>query len=127
MINRIRYVGHRTDGQVQFLEIDIQDAFERGTNFTNNGYAMRLSVIDTLKFFMHKYCPNLNVKMKIEDELTINKLYKMCPSILLDLLESRGGIDFLARIVIGCEELYNQEQIIIKWQEEKQQRLNPFL
>ena len=127
MINRIRYVGHRTDGQTQFLEIDIQDAFEKGTKFENNGYAMRLSVIDTLKFFMHKYCPNLNVKMKTEDELTISKLYNMCPSILLDLLESRGGIDFLARIVIGCEELYNQESIIKQWQEEKQQRLNPFL
>ena len=41
----------------------------------------------------------------------------MCPEILLDLLALNGGVDYIAQILIGYEELYNQEQSVIAWRE----------
>ena len=120
MVHKIRYIGRRIDGHMLFINMDAKEAVEKGKSFMKNGYEMNLSEIDELCFYMHKYCPNLNVKMNLEHNFTIKELYNLCPAILLDLLELNGGVDYIAQILIGYEELYNQEQIIASWRENQQ-------
>ena len=119
MVHKIRYIGRRIDGHMLFINMDAKEAVEKGKSFMQNGYEMNLSEIDELCFYMHKYCPNLNVKMNEEHNFTIKELYNLCPAILLDLLELNGGTDYIAQILIGYEELYNQ-QIVAVWQENQQ-------
>jgi hypothetical protein len=115
MVNRIRYVGHRNDGTTLFIEMSARAALDKGVLFETNGYSMKVSKLDLLNFYMHKHCPYLDVKMQYDYELTIREMYKTCPTILLELLKAKGGVDFLAEIIVGCEELYNQEQIMQQW------------
>lgn len=117
MVDRVRYVGRREDGHIQFLNMDVQQALTKGTSFEINGYAMTLSESDQLCFRMHKHCPHLDVKMNGEHEFSIKELYHLCPAILLDLLDLNGGSEYIAQVLIGYDELYNQQQIVKQWQE----------
>ena len=117
MVNRIRYGGRRNDGQMMFLTIDAKEAVEKGKEFESNGYQMKLSEIDELCYYMHKHCSHLDVKMNYEHKFTIKELYNLCPAMLLDLLDLNGGVDYIAQMLIGYDELYNQEQIKKEWQE----------
>jgi hypothetical protein len=117
MTQKIRYFGRRSDGHMIFLSLAPQEALEKGKSFKINGYKMNLSESDELCFRMHQHCPHLDVKMNGHHEFTIKELYNMCPEILIDLLELNGGIEFIAHILIGCEELYNQQKIVKQWQE----------
>jgi hypothetical protein len=113
MSQRIRYFGKHKDylenGSTQFISIEIKEALEKGTSFVLSDYEMNLFELDELRFYMHKYCPNLDVKMKSNHEFSIRWLYNMCPEVLLELLEKNGGVNCLANILIGYDELYNQQ------------------
>lgn len=120
MTKTIRYAGRRSDGHMAFISMRPKEAIEKGKTFEHDGYQMTLSGIDELCFHMHKYCPNLDVKMNGHHEFSIKELYNMCPEILLDLLALNGGTEYIAKILIGYEELYNQEQSIIAWRENQE-------
>ena len=117
MVHKVRYVGRRKDGHVMFANVEAKEAVEKGTSFELNGYDMNLSESDELCFRMHQHCPHLDVKMNGHHEFTIKELYNMCPAILLDLLELNGGVEYIAQVLIGYDELYNQQQIVKQWQE----------
>jgi hypothetical protein len=117
MTQKIRYCGRRSDGHMTFLSLTPQEALAKGKSFKINGYDMVLTESDELCFHMHKHCPHLDIKMNGQHEFTIKELYNMCPEILLDLLALNGGVDYIAQVLIGYEELYNQQQIIKQWQE----------
>ena len=120
MVHKIRYIGRREDGHILFLNLDAKDAIEKGYTFDYGGYSMTVGEADELCYCMHKYCPNLDVRLNNEHLFTIKELYKSCPAMLLDLLELYGGADYIAQILIGYEELYNQEQIVKQWRENQQ-------
>ena len=120
MTKTIRYAGRRSDGHMAFISMHPKEAIEKGRAFELNGYQMTLSEIDELCYQMHKHCPHLDIKMNGHHEFTIKELYNMCPEILLDLLELNGGVDYIAQILIGYEELYKQEQIVAAWRENQQ-------
>jgi hypothetical protein len=112
-MSRIRYFGkhkdHLENGLTQFISMEVEEALEKGKSFTVNDYEMILFEPDELRFYMHRYCPNLEVKLKSNHEFTIKWMYRLCPEILLELLEKNGGVNCLAKVLIGCEELYNQQ------------------
>lgn len=120
MTQKIRYGGRRSDGHMAFMTMDPKEALARGKSFEHEGYQMELSESDELCYYMHRHCPNLDVKLSGHHEFTIKKLYNMCPEILLDLLDLNGGVDYIAQILIGYEELYNQEQIVAAWRENQE-------
>ena len=120
MTQKIRYAGRRDDGHMAFMSMSPEDALEKGKSFEHNGYQMELTESDQLCYYMHKYCPVLDIKMNGHHEFTISQLYNMCPEILLDLLELNGGVDYIAQILIGYEELYKQEQIVTAWRENQE-------
>lgn len=117
MVNKVRYLGRHSDGTLNYINLDIKIALEKGTSFVDNEYNMKLSESDELRFYMHKHCPHLDVKMNGGHEFTIKELYHLCPEMLLDLLELNGGSEYIAQVLIGYEELYNQQQIVKQWQE----------
>lgn len=120
MVHRIRYAGRRNDGHMMFISVDAKEAVEKGKNFETNGFEMSITESDELCFFMHKHCPVLDIKLNGEHKFTIKELYYLCPAILLDLLELNGGVDYIAQILTGYDELYKQEQIIREWKEKGQ-------
>lgn len=120
MTQKIRYAGRRSDGHITFISMSPKEALKKGTSFEHNGYQMGITGSDVLCFRMHKHCPHLDIKMNGHHEFTIKELYNMCPEILLDLLALNGGVDYIAQILIGYEELYNQEQIVAKWRENQE-------
>jgi hypothetical protein len=120
MTQKIRYAGRRSNGHMAFMSMSPKEALEKGKSFEHNGYQMNLSEIDELTYQMHKHCPHLNIKMNGHHEFTIKELYNLCPEILLDLLALNGGEDYIAQILIGYEELYNQEQIVAAWRENQE-------
>lgn len=120
MTQKIRYCGRREDGHMAFLSLTPKEALSRGKSFEQNGYEMTLTELDELCYHMHKHCPHLNVRMSGHHEFTIKELYNMCPEILLDLLDLNGGTDYIAQILIGYEELYNQEQSVRIWRENQE-------
>lgn len=120
MTQKIRYCGRRTDGHMGFLSLPFQDALVKGTAFEHNGYQMEITESDVLAFRMHRHCPYLDVRMNGHHEFTIKELYNMCPEILLDLLALNGGVEYIAQILIGYEELYNQEQSVAIWRENQE-------
>jgi len=120
MTQKIRYSGRREDGHIGFISLPVKDALRKGTSFEHNGYDMTISESDVLCFRMHRHCPYLNVRMNGHHEFTIKELYDLCPEILLDLLALNGGVEYIAQILIGYEELYNQEQSVIAWRENQE-------
>lgn len=121
MIHKIKYLGRRSDGHILFINVDIREALQKGPHFESNGYELSISESDELAFCMHRHCPHLDIKLNPEHNYTIKELYHLCPAVLLDLLELNGGVDYIAQLLIGYEELYNQEQIKKQWQENQQQ------
>ena len=117
MTQKIRYCGRREDGHMGFISLPAKEALAKGKSFEHNGYQMEITESDVLCFRMHRHCPHLDVRMNGHHEFTIKELYNMCPEILLDLLALNGGVDYIAQILIGYEELYNQEQSVIAWRE----------
>ena len=120
MTKKIRYGGRREDGHIAFISMYAKEALEKGKSFELNGYQMELSESDELCYYMHRHCPHLDVRLSGHHEFTIKELYNMCPEILLDLLALNGGVDYIAQILIGYEELYNQEQSVRIWRENQE-------
>ena len=120
MTQKIRYCGRREDGHMGFISLPPKEALEKGKSFDHNGYKMEISESDVLCFRMHKHCPHLDIRMNGHHEFTIKDLYYMCPEILLDLLALNGGVEYIAQILIGYEELYNQEQSVMIWRENQE-------
>ena len=117
MTQKIRYCGRREDGHMGFISLPAKEALAKGKSFEHDGYQMEITESDVLCFRMHRHCPHLDIRMNGHHEFTIKELYHMCPEILLDLLALNGGVDYIAQILIGYEELYNQEQSVIAWRE----------
>ena len=120
MTKKIRYGGRHENGHMAFISLPAKEALEKGKSFELNGYQMEISESDELCFHMHKHCPHLDIRMNGHHEFTIKELYNMCPEILLDLLDLNGGVEYIAQILIGYEELYNQEQSVIAWRENQE-------
>lgn len=120
MTQKIRYCGRHDNGHVGFISLNPREALQKGESFKHNGYDMILCESDILCYRMHRHCPHLNIRMNGHHEFTIKELYNLCPEILLDLLELNGGIEYIAQILIGYEELYHQEQSVIAWQENQE-------
>lgn len=117
MTRNIRYGGRNKERQMAYITLTHEEAIEKGKSFEKNGYQMEIAKSDELCFYMHKHCPHLDLRMNGFHEFTIKELYNMCPEILLDLLDLNGGVDYIAQILIGYEELYNQEQSVRAWRE----------
>lgn len=120
MTQKIRYCGRHQNGHIAFSTLNPQEALSKGKSFEINGYQMELSESDELCYHMHRHCPHLDVKLSGHHEFTIKELYNMCPEILLDLLDLNGGTEYIAQILIGYEELYNQEQSVKVWRENQE-------
>lgn len=106
MEEKLIYNGKRECGSILIISLEISEALTKGTSFILDGHAMQLSELDHLIYRMHKHCPHLNIKMKREHELTIKEMYETYPNILYDILESNGGVDYIAKLLIGYDELY---------------------
>lgn len=89
--------------------ISLNKAILKGVTFEEDGVIYVIKKEDKLKYMMARHCPWINVKMKYHHEYTISELYSMMPLMLEDIFKQNGGLDYLATIMIGYDELYNQE------------------
>jgi hypothetical protein len=97
-------------GKHHAMLLSIGDALERGESFVDeNKITFILGEEDKLKYQVCKHCRHLDIKMESNYEFTMKEMVNICPMILIDLIKNKGGIEYLAKIMIGYEELYNQQ------------------
>jgi hypothetical protein len=112
----IKYFGVNADGEKATRIIFYDTALENGAEYIENGFVFTLSPLSELAFYMHKHAPKMNVKIHSTYRKTIKELYEFDYSILYDLLLSKGGKNFLGQVLIGLEELTNQQQKLEQWE-----------
>ena len=112
MPGKITYMGRDNTDKIFIVNLEVNEALNLGKSFEKDGGTMQICESDELRYNMHKYCSRLDIRMNGWHEFTIKELYEKCPEILLDLLDLNGGSDYIAQILIGYEELYNQQQIL---------------
>jgi len=97
-------------GGYKAMFVTIADALERGESFVDeNKITFSLGEEDKLKFQVYKHCRHLDIKIENNHEFTMKEMVNICPMILIDLIKTKGGIDYLVKVLIGYEELYNQQ------------------
>lgn len=97
-------------GKHEAMVLTISEAIEKGETFvTPNETTMKLNKEDALMYQVYKHCRYLDVKIEDNYEFTMKKMVNICPMILIDLIKAKGGVDYIARVLIGYEELYNQQ------------------
>jgi hypothetical protein len=97
-------------GKYQAMLLTITNAIEKGETFVDeNKITFSLGEEDKLKFQVYKHCRHLDIKIESNYEFTMKEMVNICPMILIDLIKNKGGIDYLAKVLIGYEELYNQQ------------------
>lgn len=62
---------------------------------------------------MHKHAPHLKIKLDYASNRTIAEIYEFDPTTLYHLLIQRGGSLYLAKVLLGYETLYNQENELL--------------
>lgn len=97
-------------GGYKAMFVTIAEALVKGESFVDeNKITFSLGEEDKLKFQVYKHCRHLDIKIEINHEFTMKEMVNICPMILIDLIKTKGGIDYLAKVLIGYEELYNQQ------------------
>lgn len=119
-MKKVRYLGRRPDGHMKYMNIPAALAVEKGFMFEDEGYEMHITESDKLLYLVYKHCPHLHIKFNPDHKYTISELFKLCPATTYDLVDYNGGEEFIADVLLGYEQLYNQEQIVKSWQENLQ-------
>lgn len=96
-------------GKYETLLLNITEAIKRGDVFVTNDTTFKLTEEDNLLYHVYKHCKYLDVKIENTHEFTMKEMVAICPMILIDLIKAKGGKDYIAKVLIGYEELYNQQ------------------
>lgn len=107
----VHYTGQNPrTGKYETMVLAIPDAITNGETFISpNGTTFTLYEENKLAFQVYKHCRHLDVKIEINHEFTMKEMVNICPMILIDLIKTKGGTDYIAKVLIGYEELYNQQ------------------
>ena len=98
-------------GQYEKMYLNMKDALVNGEKFISpNNTTFIMDKKDMLPFQVHKHCRHLDIKIESDHEFTMKEMVNICPNILIDLVKNKGGLDYIARVLIGYEELYNQQK-----------------
>lgn len=108
----VHYTGQNPwTGQYQTMVVAIPDAIDMGETFVSSDkITFKLYEGDKLAFQVYKHCRHLDVKIEVNHEFTMKEMVNICPMILIDLIKTKGGTDYLTKVLIGYEELYNQQK-----------------
>jgi hypothetical protein len=107
----VHYTGQNPmTGKYQTIVVAIVDAIDMGETFVSSDkITFKLYEGDKLAFQVYKNCRHLDVKIEVNHEFTMKEMVNICPNILINLVENKGGLDYIAKVLIGYEELYNQQ------------------
>ena len=96
-------------GRYEAIIVTVDEAIKRGDMFVTNDITYKLTEEDNLLYHVYKHCRHLDVKIENNYEFTMKEMVNICPMILIDLIKAKGGTDYIAKVLIGYEELYNQQ------------------
>jgi hypothetical protein len=107
-MEKITYTKVDEKGMHSLVNIPWNIAITKGMNLKENGSEYTIYECDKLKFLVHKYGPLLTSKLNGFHKLMISEMYKIDPSMCIDMVELYGGLEYLSDLIKSYEQSFTE-------------------